>query len=202
MKPIRDARATVGAAMGTTRRPLRAVAAVGAVLALGVVVSGCGSDDETTTSAGSELQTWAGGLCTAVGRYKASLAATRASLHVRQLSRPALQVAVQDASAATRELQHDLEELGSPPMPQADEAQKILDEMQAGLREQADKVRAVTTNASSTGSVKQAASNITDALTAATDESSGAVREISRLDPKSEVAPAFSDAGSCGSLLG
>jgi hypothetical protein len=43
---------------------------------------------------------------------------------------------------------------------------------------------------------------LTDALTAATDQSSGAVREISRLDPKSEVEPAFGDAGSCGSLLG
>jgi hypothetical protein len=161
----------------TTWTRLPAVAAI--AVAAAVLVAGCGSSGNgSTTPAGSELATWAGGLCKAVGKYKASLAAARASLHVRQISRPALQVAVQDASAATRQLGHDLEELGPPPAAQVDGAGAILTELGSNLSKQTEKVRAVTANASSTGDVRQAAGNISDALTAATDEASRAVGEL------------------------
>jgi hypothetical protein len=187
--------------MGTKRAHLPAAAgAVAVVAALAFSAAGCGgsSGGETTTS-GSELATWANGVCKAVGTYKASMAAARASLHVRQISRPAIQVAVQDASAARRQLAHDLDEAGPPPAPQADAAKKILDDLDAGIAKQADKVRAVATGASSSGDVRQAASNITDALTAAIDEASHAVGELRKLEPKAEVEQAFK-AGSCSSL--
>src|SRR3954464_7092329 len=135
--------------MTRTRLPAAAAIAVAAVL-----LAGCGSSgSESMTSSGSEPATWASGLCKAVGKYKASVAAARASLHVRQISRPALQVAVQDASAATRELGHDLEALGPPPAAQVDGARAILSELGSNLSKQAGKTRAVTTNASSTGDV-------------------------------------------------
>jgi methyl-accepting chemotaxis protein len=184
---------------GTSR--LFAASAIAALLSVALVLTGCGSSGgKTTTAAPSELGTWAGGLCTAVGKYKASVAATRATLHVRNLSRPALQVAVQDLSAATRELTHALDELGPPPMPQSEQAKKIVSDLRAELRKQADKARAVATNASSTGDVKQAASNISDALTAATDAASHAVGELRKLGPKGEVKQAFESAESCSSL--
>jgi hypothetical protein len=178
--------------------------AIASVVAIAFAATGCGSGSsggKTTTAAAPELETWAGGVCTAVGKYKTSLAATRATLHVRDLSRPALQVAVQDVSAATRELTHDLDELGLPPSPQVvDDAKKIIGDLEANLRKQVDKARAVTTNASSTGDVKQAGSNISDALTAATDQASQAVDELRELEPKGEVERAFKDAASCSSL--
>jgi hypothetical protein len=180
---------------------LYVLTAIAALVGISFALTGCGSSStKTTTSAASELETWAGGLCTAVGNYKASVAATRATLHVRNLSRPALQVAAQDFSAATRELTHDLDELGPPPLPQPEEAKKIIGDLRAGLSKQGDKIRAVTTNASSTGDVEQAASNISDALTAATDEASHAVSELRKLDPKAEVEQAFNSADSCSSL--
>jgi hypothetical protein len=188
--------------MGTRRQALRAAGAVAVVAALAFAATGCGgSSSSTTTTSGSELESWAAGLCTAVGKYKASMAAARASLHVRQLSRPAIQVALQDASAATSELRHDLEELGPPPAPQSvAEAKRVLEDLRGSVRKQANKVRAVVTNASSTGSVRQAASNITDALTAATDAASNAVGELRKLEPKAEVEQAFDSAGSCSSV--
>jgi hypothetical protein len=178
---------------------------VGALVAVALVATaaGCGgssSSSKTTTAAASELESWAGGLCTAVGKYKASVAATRATLHVRDLSRPALQVAVQDLGAATRQLTHNVGELGPPPVPESTEAKTIIDELEADLREQGDKIRAVVTNASSSGSVKQAASNITDALTAATDAASHAASELRKLDPKDQVEQAFEKSDSCSSL--
>src|SRR6187397_1644405 len=104
------------------RRSLGVAAAVALVVALAFAVTGCGSSSSSeTTTAGSELATWAGGFCTAVGKFKASIAATRATLHVRQLSRPAVQVAVQDVSAARRQLAGDLEQLGPPPIEAVDE---------------------------------------------------------------------------------
>jgi methyl-accepting chemotaxis protein len=186
---------------GTSR--LFAASAIAALLSAAFVLTGCGSSGgktTTSTSAAPELETWAGDFCTAVGKYKASVAATRATLHVRNLSRPALQVAVQDLSAATRELTHALDELGPPPMPQSEQAKKIISDLRAELRKQADKARAVATNASSTGDVKQAASNISDALTAATDATSHAVGELRKLGPKGEVKQAFESADSCSSL--
>src|SRR3954451_1552186 len=188
--------------MGTRTPAVRAAGAVVVVAALAFAVSGCGgSGSSTTTTRGSELESWAAGLCTAVGKYKASMAAVRASLHVRQLSRAAGQVAVQDASAARRQLANDLEKLGPPPAPQpAEETKQVLNDVIRGLRKQADKIRAVATNASSTGDVKQAASNITDALTAATDEASRGIAELRKLNPKAEVEQAFDNAPSCSSL--
>jgi hypothetical protein len=185
------------------RRPtLRAAAAVAVVAALAFAVTGCGgSSSSTSTSAGSELESWAAGLCTAVGKYKASTAAARATLHVRQLSRPAIQVALQDASAARRQLADDLEKLGPPPAPASVQAvTKVLADLRGGVRKQANKVRSVVTNASSTGDVRQAASNISDALTAATDEASQAVDELRKLEPKPEVEQAFDNAHSCEAL--
>lgn len=181
--------------------PLFTASAIAALLGVAFVLTGCGSSGgKTTTSAASELETWAGGFCTAVGKYKASVAATRATLRAQNLSRPALQVAVQDLSAATRELTHALDELGPPPMSQSAQAKKIISDLRAELRKQGDKARAVTTNASSTGDVKQAASNLSDALTAATDATSQAVDELRKLGPKGEVKQAFENAGSCSSL--
>jgi methyl-accepting chemotaxis protein len=202
MKPGGAARVRLLGVMRTTGKSrLFLASAIAVLVGVASALTGCGSSGgKTTTAAASELETWAGGLCTAVGKYKASVAATRATLHVRNLSRPALQVAVQDFSAATRELTHDLDELGPPPLPQSEEAKKILGDLGADLRKQVDNARAVATNASSTGDVKQAASNITDALTAATDEVSHAVSELRKLEPKAEVEQAFDSADSCSSL--
>jgi methyl-accepting chemotaxis protein len=182
------------------RRPLGAAGAVSLVVALTFAVTGCGSSSSSeTTTAGSELATWAGGFCTAVGKFKASIAATRATLHVRQLSRPAVQVAVQEVSAARRQLANELEQLGPPPIEAVDETKRVLNDLRVGLRKQADKARSVLTNASSTGDVRQAASNISDALTAATDEASQAFGELRKLDPKGEAEQAFESAP-CSSL--
>jgi hypothetical protein len=188
--------------MGARRRTLRAAGAVALLAALAVAATGCGgSSSSTTTSAGSELETWADGLCKAAGKYKTSTAAARASLHVRQLSRPAIQVALQDANAARRELANDLDELGPAPAPQSAQAAKqVLDDLRNGVKKQANKVRDIVTNASSTGDVRQAASNISDALTAATDEVSHAVDELRKLEPKAEVEQAFDNAESCSAV--
>jgi hypothetical protein len=182
---------------GTSR--LYLAIAVAALAGIAIAVTGCGSSsDNTTTStaSASELETWAGGVCTAVIKYQASLDATRATLRAEDLSRPALQVAVQNASAATREFTAALDDLGPPPAPQADEAKKIMQELQSDLGKQADKVRSL----SGTNDVKAAASTITDALTAASADAKQAVDELRKLDPKGNFGQAFDSAGSCSSL--
>src|SRR4051794_41791593 len=111
--------------MGTRTSAVRAAGVVVVVAALAFAVSGCGgSGSSTTTTPGSELESWAAGLCTAVGKYKASMAAVRASLHVRQLSRPAVQGAGQDASAARRQPAKDPQKPRAPPAPPPPEGAK------------------------------------------------------------------------------
>jgi hypothetical protein len=180
---------------GTSRLYL----AIAIVALAGIVfaVTGCGSSsDNTATSTASELETWAGGVCTAVTKYQASLAATRATLRAEDLSRPALQVAVQNASAATREFTAALDDLGPPSAPQADEAKKIMQELQSDLGKQADKVRSL----SGTNDVKAAASTITDTLAASSADAKHAVDELRKLDPKGNFGQAFDSADSCSSL--
>ena len=182
---------------GTSR--LYLAIAIAALAGIGFAVTGCGSSsDNTTTStaSASELETWASGVCTAVTKYRASLAATRETLRAEDLSRPALQVAVENASAATRGFTDALDNLGPPPAPQADEAKKIIDELQSNLAEQADKVRSL----SGTKDVKAAASKIKDALTTASADAKQAVDELRKLDPKGNLGQAFDSAGSCSSL--
>jgi hypothetical protein len=181
---------------GTSR--LYLAIAVAALAGIAFAATGCGSSssEETTTSTASELETWAGGVCTAVTKYQASLAATRATLRAEDLSRPALQVAVQNASAATRAFTDTLDDLGPPPAPQADEAKKTMQELQSDLGKQADKVRSLA----GTNDVKAAASTITDALTSASDDAKQAVDELRKLDPKGNLGQAFDSAASCSSL--
>jgi hypothetical protein len=185
-----------------TRRPRQAAGVVALVAALAFAAAGCGgsSSSKTTTSAASELQAWAGGLCTAVGKYKTSVAATIATLHVRKLSRPALQVAVEDLSAARRQLTNDLSDLGAPPIPESAQGKKIISDLGAELRKQGEKIQAVVTNESGTGDVKQAASDIVAALAAAAGAASNAAGELRKLDPKAGVEQAFKSAPSCSSL--
>jgi hypothetical protein len=186
--------ATVMGRTGTSR--LYLVLAIVALAGIVFSVTGCGSSsDKTTTSAASDLETWAGGVCTAVTKYRTSLAATRETLRAEDLSRPALQVAVQNASAATRAFTTTLSDLGPPPAPQVDEAKKILQELQSNLRKQADKVRSL----SGTNDVKAAASTIKDALAAASADAKQAVDELRKLDPKGNLGQAFDSAG-CSSL--
>jgi hypothetical protein len=181
---------------GTSR--LYLVIAIAALAGIVFAVTGCGSSssENTTTSTASELETWAGGVCTAVTKYQASLAATRATLRAEDLSRPALQVGVENASAATRAFTDALDDLGPPPAPQADKAKTILQELQSDLSKQADKVRSL----SGTNDVKAAASTITDALTSASADAKNAVDELRKLDPKGNLGQAFDSAGSCSSL--
>jgi hypothetical protein len=197
-----EARRCVACQLAPVMRPTgtsRLYLAIAIVALAGIVfaVTGCGSSsDNTATSTASELETWAGGVCTAVTKYRASLAATRETLRAEDLSRPALQVAVENASVATRGFTDALDNLGPPPAPQADEAKKIIDELQSNLAEQADKVRSL----SGTKDVKAAASTIKDALTTASADAKQAVDELRKLDPKGNLGQAFDSAGSCSSL--
>jgi hypothetical protein len=180
---------------GTSR--LYLVIAIAALAGIVFAVTGCGSssNNNTTTSTASDLETWAGSVCTAVTKYRTSLATTRASLRAEGLTRPALQVAVQDASAATRAFTTTLDDIGPPPTPQADQAKEIMKELQSNLGKQADKVRSLE----GTNDVKAAASTITDALTAASADAKQAVDELRNLDPKGNLGQAL-DSAECSSL--
>src|SRR5512132_1263453 len=162
---------------GTSR--LYLAIAIAALAGIVFAVTGCGSStDNTTTSTASDLETWAGGVCTAVIKYQASLAATRATLRAENLSRPALQVAVENASAATREFSDALDDLGPPPTPQADKAQKVIQALQSDLGKQDDQVISLAANSSGGNDVKAAASTITDALAASSADAKQAVDEL------------------------
>jgi len=186
---------------GTSR--LYLAIAIVALAGIAFAVTGCGSSGSSsgsttsnTNSTASDVETWADGVCTAVTKYRASLAATRETLRAEDISRPALQVAVQNASAATREFTAALDDLGPPPAPQAGEAKKIIQELQSDLAKQADKVKSL----SGTNDVKAAASTITDALAAASADAKQAVDELRQLDHKGNLGQAFDSAGSCSSL--
>ncbi len=184
---------------GTSR--LYLVIAIAALAGIVFAVTGCGSSsDNATTSTASDLETWAGGACTAVIKYQASLAATRATLRAENLSRPALQVPVENASEAIREFTDALDDLGPPPAPQADEAKKVMQELQSNLSKQDDKVVSLGSKSSGANDVKAAASTITDALTSASDDAAQAVDELRKIDPKGNLGQAFDSAGSCSSL--
>jgi hypothetical protein len=186
--------------MRLTTSRLYLVITIAALVGIVFAVTGCGSSSSdnptTSTASASELETWAGGVCSAVTKYRASLATTRETLRAEDLSRPALQVAVQNASAATRAFTSTLDDLGPPPAPQADEARKIIQELQSDLSKQADKVKSL----SGTNDVKAAASTVTDALTTASADAKQAVDELRKLDPKGNFGQAFDSAASCSSL--
>jgi hypothetical protein len=183
-----------------TGRTSRAWAAV-LVVALLAVVSGCGSNDETTTTTAAAAVTaeWADGLCASLVAWRSSIKSATASVKSGDVSGTSLQETADSISTANDDLVSDLEGLGTPPTPGADEAKATTDEFVNEAQSESEEITDAATNVSSVSDLPGAVADITASLATISKDLASTVTKLKTL-PNSEWDQAFAQSQDCDEL--
>lgn len=172
------------------------LAALLAVLAL--VATGCGSDDESESSASAA---WADGFCGALTKWKGSLESVGETLKdVDQLSKAKIEEAAGDVSDANQTLADDVDALGDPPMAASSTARDAVGELRAELETSADEIEAATQDLSSPTDVLKAVNTTSAALLTMSSDISATAATLQSVDAADEWKQAFADSDACQSL--
>ena len=116
-------------------RRLLAPAALAVVLIL--LAAACGSDEGSDTSA---TATWADEVCSSVTTWTNALTASVDSLKGGNVSREALEGAVDDVKSATDTFVDDLKGLGKPDTEAGQEAKDSVDQLADQLEQEVDEI--------------------------------------------------------------
>jgi hypothetical protein len=174
-----------------------------ALLASVLVFSACGSASSTAaaTATTAALEGWAGSLCTAVTSYASELKAVGGTLSGESLSKGALRGAAEELKASTKAFAADVKSLGKPDAVANSAAGRIVQDLTADLKTEADAMRSATQDTGS-AEVLSAVSAVSATLVTAKDQVTTAIEQLKQLDPKGELQQAFESADSCSSLTG
>jgi methyl-accepting chemotaxis protein len=186
----------VGRARPSATALLAILVALLAVLAL--VATGCGSDDESESSASAA---WADGFCGALTKWKSSLESVGETLKdVDQLSKAKIEEAAGDVSDANERLADDVDALGEPPQEAASTAKDAVDELRAELKTSTDQIESATQNLSSPTDVLKAVNTTSAALLTMSTDISATAATLQSVDASDEWKQAFADSDACQSL--
>jgi hypothetical protein len=172
----------------TAHRVFLTVVLAGAVLA----ATACGSSSKSAQP--STTTDWAGGVCTAVTTYQASLTDAAKSV-TSNPSKAGLQDAADAAKSATDTFVSDLKGLGKPDTTAGQQAKDTVDTLSSNLKTDMSTIQ----DAAGAGGL-QAISGITAGLATAQTQITSAVTTLKGLDAKGELSDAFAQAPSCASL--
>jgi hypothetical protein len=159
---------------------------------------GAGDSNTTTTTAAQAAETWAGGVCGALGTWKQDVT-TAVTSAKSNITKDGLTKALDDVKTATSKLHDSLAAVGDPPTPAADQARTALQTLQDALQKQVDAIKQALDNASGVAGLAAAAPTITASFTAMKAAFSTAASSLRSL-PTGTLATGFSDAPACQSL--
>ena len=179
---------------------MRVLAGLVASLALALAAAGCGgsSNSASTTSAAQQKATWADGMCSALSTWENSVKAAGSKLSGGNLSKSTLNDALGGISDANKKLKDDLDNLGKPPTPSADEARSSLQSLSADMSKNVDKIREALSSGSATGAAS-AASSAAQAMAHDVQETQ---TKLQSLSAEGGWQKAFADSASCKKLSG
>jgi hypothetical protein len=180
----------------TSRRTLLAVP----VAALALLAAGCGGGGGSSTEASDTTPTeeWASNFCTAITTWTDSLRSSVDEIQSGNISKEALQGAVDDAKRSTETLIDDLKGLGKPDTEAGQQAQETISNLADELQQDVDKIESAVNDSSS--NLLSTISTITSTLTTMGSQLSSAFTELGQLDGKGELEDAFNQADSCKEL--
>jgi hypothetical protein len=166
--------------------------------ALALFAAGCGGNgnggDETLSTT-----EWADGLCGAITTWTDSLQSAAESFTSGDISREALQEAVDDIQSSTETFTEDLGELGRPDMESGQEAKDLLDGLDEELDDNLQELQTAVedTNASN---ILNTVSTVTTTLGAMAQQISSAFQELDQIDASNELEQAFEEADNCAEI--
>ena len=162
---------------------------------LTLLASGCGGGGK----GGEDTTAWANDLCSAITAWQGSLSDAVDSLRGQQLSRSAIESAVDDAKKATETFVNELTSLGPPDTQAGAEAKDLVNELAADLGKGIDDIQ---TALKSSSTVAGALTTVTNTLTTMGNELTSTFTRLGQLDAQGEIEDAFKSADSCKSLTG
>lgn len=178
----------------TARRASGLLALVGALV---LVLSGCGSSKSSDTAA--QTADWADGMCSAFVSWQENLQAAGQKVSKGGLSKATLEDTANAISDANKQLRDDLDGLGKPPTPAADEAKATLQQLSDDLSKSVDRIREALSGSN----------NVTEAVTAAAGAVQAMGQDVQKTTSKLESLSkddtwqkAFQSSASCKKLSG
>jgi hypothetical protein len=167
-----------------------------------LALAGCGSGDkQAATTTTSATQTWAAGVCSAVGTWTTAVTSATSSV-AKHPDRAGLQSAADDVQQATKTLDSSLKALGKPDVAAGDQAKSAVDHLSGELSASVDKMQSAVAGANGTAAALTAVSTISSTLVTMGSDIQATVTDLKSLNGqgKDELQSAFSNAESCTAL--
>lgn len=185
--------------MTSVARRTHLFAAVGAVVVVALVASGCGGGGTPAA------EQWAGDLCTSIATWRTEIDTLSKqaadALTKPATARPALEAAVDDGLAATQTLIDDLEALGPPDVPEGTQAKRELDAFLTAVEQMEADVKQALSDLPATASLADAVQSLSTVgaqLQATIAQGQELVTTLSGLG--GELESGFENADSCQQL--
>ena len=167
-----------------------------ALLVVGVLAAGCGSDEPETSS----TTDWAAGVCTAITTWTDSIKSAADPIKSGDISEDSLQSAADDVKSATDTLEADLKDLGQPDTEAGQQAKDSLDQLSSDLSTDTDTITSAVEDASGVSGIAAAVTTVSATLATMQTQITSAYTSLTQLDAKGELQTAFQQASSCQQL--
>ena len=179
---------------------LIAVVALLALIAAGCGSSGSNSSSTTTTStSASGTETWASGVCMSITTWQSAVKAAADSVKSNP-TKSGLQMAGDDAKAATETLASDLKGLGKPDTQAGQQAKTALDQLATSLQQNVATIESAVSGVSGLGGALKAVPTVTATLATMETQVKTTVTNLEGLGAKGELRTAFASSSACNSL--
>jgi membrane protein implicated in regulation of membrane protease activity len=177
-----------------SRNSTKGLGALAALLALALVLAGCGGGDDEDSA-----ESWANNVCGSLSTWLTDIDEAVSSLTEGGPSADEgdLQAAVDQVADATNELADDLEELGPPETDGGEQAQSEVESLATSLRSE---VQTVQRAIDSDGGAVAVTSSVSTSLSSAASEVQTTFSNLQGLDPGGELENAFENADECDSF--
>jgi hypothetical protein len=172
------------------------VAGSAALAALVLVAAGCGGSSSSSSMSTAD---WADGVCTSIVTYRNAITNARTSVTASGISKNSLQSAVDDVTAATKQLGQDIKGLGTPDTDAGKSARQTLDTLTTELQTQVDTVREALSGGTPLLSIL---STIQTAFAQAKGDVASATTQLQQLDGGDEIRQAFASSPTCKTVTG
>jgi hypothetical protein len=159
------------------------------VVAVAIVLAGCGGEDEPPA------QAWADDVCTRIDAWGQELRDIAAGGSVAEI-----QQALDQAVTATGDLVAELREIGPPETESGAEAKAEVDTLAESTQERVERVRTEAEDAEGSSDLLQLAANVATELDAAQQEARATFDRVSELDPSGELREGIDSSEACDEL--
>jgi hypothetical protein len=166
-------------------------------LAALVLLSGCGSKSNSSTSATVD---WASNLCTAITTWKTSVDSAVNSVSSSNVSRSSLQKAADQVESATETFVDSLKKLGKQQTTAGAQAKTALDRLSTEISSERDKIVTAISGITSVRGIIAAAPTVLGSLKTMRTDVATSYKQLQTLDASGELSKAFKQADACTTL--